>query len=74
MRMGAGVDEVNAQAITGVGTQGGAWHLPVIGPGREEDARRDFDLLVEGGDLPLTDDGAIGHGGCLAVVKGAHQH
>ena len=71
--VGAGVGEVDPQPIALVGAQGRAGHLAVVGPGREEDAGRDLDLLVEGGDLPLADDGAVGHLGRLAVVEGVHQ-
>ena len=71
--VGAGVGEVDAQPIPLVGAQRRSRHLPVVGPGREEDAGRDLDLLVVGGDLPLADRRAVGHRRGLAVVEGAHE-
>ena len=71
--VGAGVGEVDAQPVALVGAQRRSRHLPVVGPGREEDAGGDLDLLVVGGDLPLADRRAVGHLGGLAVVEGADQ-
>ena len=70
VRVAAGIDEVDAEEIALVGPQRRTRHAAVVGPGREEDARRDLDLLVVGHDLPLAHSRAIGAGlGDGAVVE-----
>jgi hypothetical protein len=71
--MSTGIGEVDAQPIPLVGAQRRSRHLPVVGPGREEDAGGDFDLLVVGGDLPLADHRAVRHRRRLAIIEGVHQ-
>src|SRR5690606_22840382 len=46
--MCAAVGEVDAQAVALDATDRGSGHPTVVGPGREEDPRRDLDLLVDG--------------------------
>src|SRR5690606_26709522 len=54
VRVGAGVGEVNPDAVALVAADRRAGHGPVISPGREEDARRDLDLLIDRDDAVLT--------------------
>ena len=46
---------------------------PVVGPGRELDARRDLDLLVDGDQLPLAQRAAAGEPPGEAVVEVAQE-
>ena len=69
VRMGAVVDEVDAQPLAFVAAQGRTGHLAVVRPGGKEESWRDLDLFVERHDVPLAHHGAIGHRGHFAVVE-----
>src|SRR5680860_545071 len=73
VRVGAVIDEMNTQTFPFVAPQGGAGHLTVIGPGREEDSRRDLDLLVHRHDLPFTYNCAVLHCGWITIVEGGQK-
>jgi hypothetical protein len=73
VRVGAVVDEHDAEAVTLVAAEGRAGHLTVVGPGREKESRGDLDLPIDGDDLPLADDGAVGHRRRLAVIEGGQE-
>ena len=53
VRHGAGVGERDADQVALGHAQRRAGHAPVVGPGREEHARRDLDLAIERGDPEL---------------------
>ena len=73
VRVRAVVDEGDSQAVALVATDGRSGDLAVVGPGREKESRRDFDLAIDGDDLPFADDGTVGHGGRFAVVEGGEE-
>ncbi len=54
------VEEADADPIALGGAQRRAGHLAVVGPGREEDAGRDLDLAIDGVDLVLAQQRAVG--------------
>ena len=60
MRHRSAIAEHYPQSLALGGAQGWTGHPAVIGPGREEDTRRDLDLLVLGGNPELADRAAIG--------------
>jgi len=69
VRVGGPVDEMDAEQVAFVGAEGRARYLPIEGPGREEHAGRDLDLVLATGEIPLPDHGAVPHRGHLAVVE-----
>ena len=71
--VGAPVKEPHAQHIAGGHPQRRSRNLPVIGPGREEHARRDLDFLVHGNDVELAQRAAIRQRRNAAVVKGLKE-
>ena len=73
VRVFGGVDEADPQPLALAGAQGRPGDAAVVGPGFVLDARRDFDLLVVGDDLPLAQDPAAGQAPGLAVVEVAQQ-
>ena len=60
VRMRALIQEVDADAIAFGGAQRRTRHLAVEGPGRKEHAGRDLDLAVDGDQLVLAQERAVG--------------
>ena len=83
VRMGAFVAEDDPQPVAFGRANGRARHPPVVGPGREEEAGGDLDLLVLADDLVGAERAAVGklrhrsrvpvrqHGGRIEAVAGA---
>ena len=59
VRMSALVDEVDPDTVASPGANRRPWHLPVVGPSREEDTRCDLDLAVYGKQLVLAEERAV---------------
>ena len=70
VRMRALVQELDADAIAFGRADRRAGHLAVVGPGRKEHAGRDLDLAIDGDDLVLAQQRAVGPR-CFAVVARA---
>jgi hypothetical protein len=64
----------DAQPFTLIAAQGRPRHLPVVGPRRIEEPRRDLDLLVDRHDVPFPHHRPIGHRGRLAIVERPGKH
>ena len=59
VRMCPGVGEVDPNSVALSAAERRSWNLAIVGPGREEDAWGDLDLLVGGDDLVLAKRPAI---------------
>ena len=69
VRMRTGVQERDAQAVAFRRADGRAGHLTVERPGREEHAGRDLDLAIDGDDLILPEQRAVGTGRLFVVAR-----
>ncbi len=69
VRMGAGIDEVDAQPFAFDASQRRSGDAALIGPGRKKNARRDFDFLVDGGDGPFTNWTPVESGRDIPVIE-----
>jgi hypothetical protein len=69
MRVRRSVDEVDANAVTFGGADGGAGYTSVVRPGWVEHAWRDLDLFVYGEKIVLAQRLSVGQDADLAIIK-----
>ena len=73
VRMRGSVAELDPQLLALAAAKRRSGDAAVVGPGRELDAGRHLDLLVQGDQLPFAQDPAAGEPPRLSVVEVAQQ-